>query len=139
MELILTQGSFWPLEDLNKDLRKQDLDEALTFGNHKGAQKFPARLQELVEEDIIHGYGLPLPLKIIRSLLGIVLAPMNITSQNTINKQGQVIEKERLTHDQSFEWSSGHSVNNRVNLGDFMPCMFGKALHRMINWAIAAR
>jgi hypothetical protein len=40
---------------------------------------------------------------------------MNIASQNTINDLGQIVEKERLTHDQSFEWSSGHSVNNRVN------------------------
>jgi hypothetical protein len=64
---------------------------------------------------------------------------MNIASQNTINDLGQIVEKERLTHDQSFEWSSGRSVNNRVNLEDFMPCMFGKALLRMVNWYVAAR
>ena len=44
MESILTRGSFWPLEDLDKDLRKQDVDEALAFGNHKGTQKLAARL-----------------------------------------------------------------------------------------------
>jgi hypothetical protein len=26
-----------------------------------------------------------------------------------------------------------------VNLEDFMPCMFGKALLRMVNWTVAAR
>jgi hypothetical protein len=64
---------------------------------------------------------------------------MNIALQNTINDLGQIVEKERLTHDQSFEWSSGCSVNNRVNLEDFLPCMFGKALLRMVNWTIAVR
>ena len=92
-----------------------------------------------MEKDITHGYGLQLPLKSIWLIPGVVIAPMNIGWQNTINKQGQIIQKERLTHDESFEWSSGRSVNNRVNLSNFLPCMFGKALHRTINWAIAAR
>ncbi len=139
MESILTRGSFSPLEDLDENLRQQDLEEALAFGNHKGAQKNPMRLRELVEKDVIHGYGLPLPLYKIRTLPDLILAPMNIALQNIIDEQGQIIDKERLTHDQSYEWGSGCSVNNRVNLNDFLPCMFGKALLRMVNWAIAAR
>ena len=139
MESILTQGSLWPLEDLDEEHRKLDLEKALIFGNHKGAQKHPTHLRKLVEKDAVNGYGLPLPPNKIRDLPGIILAPINIASQNTINDLGQIIEKEQLTHDQSFEWNSGHSVNNRVNLEDFMSCMFGKALLRMVNWAIAAR
>ena len=127
------------MEELDENLRQQDLEEALTFGNHKGAQKHPMRLRELVEKDVTHGYGLPLPLHHIRTLPGVVLAPMNIALQNTIDEHGRIIDKERLTHDQSYEWGSRRSVNNRVNLSDFLPCMFGKALLRMVNWAIAAR
>jgi len=123
---------------LEEKRRQQDLDEALAFGNHKGAQKHPTQLRKLVEKDVIHGYGLPLPISKIRALPGTVLAPMNIARQNTINDLGEIMEKERLTHDQSFEWNSGRSVNNRVNLEDFMPCMIGKALLRLVNWAIAA-
>jgi hypothetical protein len=139
MQAILTRGSKWTLDYLEEDQRKQDIEDALAFGNHKGAQKKPAQLRTLVEKDVIHGYGLPLPLRNIRTIPGVVIAPMNIASQNTINDLGQIIKKDRLTHDQSFEWSSGRSVNNRVNLEDFMPCMFGKALLRMVNWAVAAR
>ena len=139
MESILTQGSLWPLEDLPEDLRAQDLKDALALGNHKGAEKHPSLLRRLVEKDVVHGYGLPFPLNKIQDLPGTVIAPMNIASQHTINDQGQIIEKERLTHDQSWEWSSGRSVNDRVNLEDYLPCMFKKALLHMVNWAIAAR
>jgi hypothetical protein len=31
MEAILTHGSVWPLVELDKDLRKQDLQDALTL------------------------------------------------------------------------------------------------------------
>jgi hypothetical protein len=139
MESIFTKDSSWSLEDLNEDHRRQDLEEALAFGNHKGVQKHPSYLRKLVEKDAIHGYGLPLPLNKIQDIPGIVLAPMNIALQNTVNDIGKIVEKERLAYDQSFEWSSSHSVNNRVNLEDFLPCMFGKALLRMVNWTIAAR
>ena len=40
---------------------KSDLEEALTFGNHQGAEQSPKVLTELVEKDVTHGYGLVLP------------------------------------------------------------------------------
>ena len=39
---------------------------------------------------------------------------MYIMAQNMINKFGQVVSKDRLTHDQSWKWGSGTSVNIRV-------------------------
>jgi len=137
MESILTKGSLWTLEDLPEDQRAQDIEDALSMGNHKGAGKHPFLLRKIIEKDVVHGYGLPIPLSKIRKLLGAVIAPMNIASQNTINEHGRIVEKDRLTHDQSWQWSSGRSVNNRVNLEEFLPCMFGKALLRMVNWAVA--
>ncbi len=44
MEAILTHGNIWPLVELDKDLRKQDLQDALTFGNHKGSSAKPEAL-----------------------------------------------------------------------------------------------
>jgi hypothetical protein len=37
MKSILTNGSHWPLEHLDKDLQKADVSEAIEFRNHKGA------------------------------------------------------------------------------------------------------
>ena len=41
MTPILRNGSEWPLEPLDKDSRRVDVDEALNFGNNKGASLQP--------------------------------------------------------------------------------------------------
>ncbi len=55
-----------------------------------------------------------------------------------INEHGQIVEKDRLTHDQSFKWSSGTSVNNQTQADKLLPCMFGACIMRIVNWAVAA-
>jgi hypothetical protein len=67
------------------------------------------------------------------------MAPMNIMEQNTIDKFGQIIQKDRLTHNQSWKWSSGTSVNSRVRKELLQACQYGFCICRLINWAIAAR
>ena len=37
MEKILSNGSEWPMEGLDLEDRISDLEEAILFGNHKGA------------------------------------------------------------------------------------------------------
>jgi hypothetical protein len=64
---------------------------------------------------------------------------MNIMEQNTIDEHGSIIPKERLTHDQSFKWSSGTSVNSRVDFDKLLPCQYGACLRRLANYAVAAR
>ncbi len=63
-------------------------------------------------KDVYFGYCLPLPHSNARKIPCILLTPMNIQKQNTISKLGQIVEKDRLTHNQSFKWSSGTSINN---------------------------
>ncbi len=41
MKSVLTNGSKWPLTEISKDDRAKDMQEALTFGNHKGASLKP--------------------------------------------------------------------------------------------------
>ena len=139
MKSLLLNGSDWPLEELDNERRAEDVSEALTFGNHKGATSQPDLLQSLVESDVHHGYSLPLPLSKVSKIPGLLMAPMNIQKQNTIDETGKIVEKDRLTHDQSFRWRAGGSVNDRVDRSALMPCMFGKCLMRLINWAVAAR
>ena len=139
MKSILENGSAWPLEDLPDANKKRDLAEALAFGNHKGAKANPKLLRKLVEKDVLFGYGLVLPLESLRAIPGALLAPMNIMKQNTINKHGRIMEKDRLTHDQSYTWGSGTSVNSRVVKDSLLPCRFGACLKRLMNWTVAAR
>jgi hypothetical protein len=37
MEAFLLEGSKWSLVEISKNEQQQDLVDALTFGNHKGA------------------------------------------------------------------------------------------------------
>ena len=64
---------------------------------------------------------------------------MNIQKQNTINEYGRIIEKDHLTHDQSYKWLSGTSVNSRAITDNLLPCMFGACIKRIVNWTISAR
>jgi hypothetical protein len=70
---------------------------------------------------------------------GVLMAPMIITNQNTIDETGRIIEKDRLAHDQSYMWGSDSLVNSRIMKDDLSPYRFGSCLKRLINWAVAAR
>jgi hypothetical protein len=49
------------------------------------------------------------------------MAPMNIMEKNMLDKFGKIIQKDRLTQDQSWKWSSGTSVNSCVQKDIFRP------------------
>jgi hypothetical protein len=96
---ILLQGSTWPLEDLSEEQRLSDVLEAIKFGNHKGAQSDPEAILKLVSKDVKHGYAVAFPLSKAHLIPGILIAPMNIMHQNTIDETGRIVEKERLTRE----------------------------------------
>jgi hypothetical protein len=54
---------------------------------------------------------------------------MNVANQNLINEQGEIVSKNRLTHNQSCtESASGQSINSQA-IDDFLQdCMFGHCL-----------
>jgi hypothetical protein len=116
MEQLLLEGLKRPTSPIPEECRITDLNEAINFGNHKGATSQPELLQELVTGYMIHSYAIPLPLNKIKNNPSVCMAPLNIQAQWRINKRGKITKKDRLTHDQSFEWaSSGTSVNSRID------------------------
>jgi hypothetical protein len=121
MEAFLLEGSKQPLGEISKNEQQQDLVDALTFGNPNGTSQKPVILKKLITKDIKYGYSLPVPLSSIQSIPDLVMAPMNIMEQNMIDKFGQIIPKDRLTHDQSWKWSSGTSVNSCAKKCFFRP------------------
>jgi hypothetical protein len=139
IEAILTHGSKWLLVEISKEEQVQGLKDALTFGNHKGALAKPELLKKPTEKDVKHGYSVPIPLNSVKQILGLEMAPMNIMDQNTINELGQVIPKDRLTLNQSWRWSSGTSVNSRVQKEQLQECRYGFCIQRLVNWAVAAQ
>ncbi len=94
---------------------------------------------KLVMGNVIHGYAIPLPLDKIIQIPHICMAPLNIQAQWTINKFGEIVAKDRLTHNQSFKWETSRtSINSCCDPSTLQKCMFGKCLLRLINWIVAA-
>ena len=81
LQNLLVNGSVWPMSKLNEDERQKDVDEALKFGNHKGASLHKETLRTLISDKGSHGYILPLPLSKITRIPGIPLSPLNIVRQ----------------------------------------------------------
>ena len=134
----MKNGSSWPLDELSEEDREKDLEEALKFGNHKRASDLPDLLVDLCSDDVVHGYALPLPLHTVKKIKGVRLNPMNIAAQHSIDENGQIIDKDRLTHNCSMRFQSGKSLNDRVRQEELLPCVFGATSRRIINWAVAA-
>ena len=115
MKDILKNGSKWLLEEISEEDRASNLQEALIFGNHKGASSKPDLLKKLISKDVKYGYSLPIPLESVTQIKGLEMAPMKIMAQNTIDKFIRIVPKDRRTHDHSWKWGgSGTSVNSRV-------------------------
>ncbi len=62
------------------------MNNALTFGDHKGASAKPELSMKLIGKDVKHGYSIPISLDGVNQILGLEIAPMNIIAQNTINE-----------------------------------------------------
>ena len=92
------------MDELDPEFRLLDLEDAIIFGTRKGATQNEDLLKKLVEKDVMYGWGLVLSLDNMKLVPGILVAPMNIMNQNTSNETGQIIGKDRLTHNQSYKW-----------------------------------
>ncbi len=136
---LLIEGSKWPLTEISKSNRIADLSNALQFGNHKGASQKPNLLKELISDDISYSYGLVIPRGKISHLPNACVAPMNIMKQFTLDAGGEFVDKEHLTHDQSFKWQSGLLVNRRVIQDSLQCCMYSRCLMRLLCWIVMAR
>jgi hypothetical protein len=139
MKAILTHGSKWLLVGISKEESVQDLNEAITFGNHKGASAKPEPIKKLIGKNVKHGYSVPIPLNSVKQIQGLEMALMNIMAQNTINQLGRMMPKDRLTYNQSWRWSSGNSVNSRVKKEQLQECCYGFCIQRLVNWAVVGQ
>ena len=136
---ILEHGAAYPLRDISNASRSQDIQDAITRGNHKSAIVNFNLLKSMMTTEVEFGYALPIPIDIIHQIPHAAVAPLGLVFQDTIDEFGTVQVKARATHDQSFSFSSGLSVNDRVIHDQLMPCQYGHCLLRMLHYIVAAR
>jgi hypothetical protein len=64
--------------------------------------------------------------------------PCGLASQLSLTADGSRVEKERLTHDLSYEITGeGISVNSRVDMSMYPEMIFGWCLPRIIHFVVA--
>jgi len=125
MKAYLKDSVTFPLVPMSKTVRSIDKEFMLARGNHKSVFKSKEIVRELINEDMIHGHALPLTLECIKYLNNILIAPIGVVKQETIDKHGNAVTKFWMTHDQSFPGPSGLSVNSWLIVEKLPPCMFG--------------
>ena len=135
----LENGINYPIDELDFESRKKDLIEGLERGNHKGVVNNNDLFNEIMQEEVEQGWQLIIPRDKLIELEGALLAPMNIQDQNGINEHGIIIPKKRLSHDQSFKFQSGTSVNSRVRKDELQDAMYGKCILRIIHHIVQLR
>jgi hypothetical protein len=140
LQKILAQGSEFPLQEIDEETRAQDLEQSLTYGNHKSATLRPHILHMHLTKESQLGWIIPLLPEHARILHRATISPMGIVSQSTINERGEVIPSNRITHDLSFPGMvSGESINSRTQIDKLEPCRYGHMLLRCIHYIIKLR
>ena len=136
---ILEHGAKYPLQELDHKDCLMDIHDAIVRGNHQSAVNNFDLLKSMMKTEVEYGYALPIPIEMIRCIPNAAVAPLGIVFQDTIDEFGNIKEKARATHDQSFAFSSGTSVNDRVIEEKLTPCQYGHCLLRMLHYIAAAR
>ena len=141
LSLILTKGVHFNLREIDEKDRLGDLQDALTFGNHKSAAgEWERVLETELLKDVEQGWLVPLLPEHVGKIPGAMMSPMGINHQPTINGNGTTIIKERPTHDLSWEGDrSQQSVNSLVQREKLEPCMIGHMCLRLIHYIIGCR
>lgn len=139
MQKILQRGISYPLSPLSTEQRAKDLADGLNFGNHKGVTIHKKFFNKLIQSKVLQGYSLLLPLHAATEIKDALIAPHNVVEQYTITATGEIVEKLRMTHNQSKVFSSGTSVNSRVNKDTLQDCMYGFCITRLIHYILALR
>jgi hypothetical protein len=136
---LLDQGSKWPLQPINTDIRKAKNSELLERGNHQSATIHDSILQLTLQKEVEQGWMLPIPTSYIGTFLNAEVAPVGITPQWQAYEDGSRTQKFRLTHEQSFEASIGESVNKRVEKDQLDELFYGHCITRILHHIISTR
>ena len=63
-----------------------------------------------------------------------MVAPVGVATQETVNELGEMVPKYRPTHDQSFEFSPGTSINKLLIKDDLPPLFYSFCLLRILHF-----
>ena len=127
------------MSKISDNVRTAKNKELEIRGNHKSATTYIEYLKKSLPKEITQGWMIPLPPKFIHQLKHAEIAPIGVAKQWQAHDDGSRSVKFRMVHDQSFEASTGSSVNKRINKDALEPLFYGHCLSRMIHNIVALR
>ena len=139
---ILANGVWYPLKNEPDEItRMSDLEALIERGNHKSASTSDAleRINKIYGKEIRKAWLIPFPIPFIPKIKGAAVIPCGLQKQKTVDKNGKIIDKYRLTHDLSFPGPSGNSINKSVDDDLLTECYYGQCLRRVVHMIVALR
>ena len=133
---ITTEGASYPFDDsleYTEELARDDLIAAIHKGNNKSTIGKEEFLKSVYDKEVTRGWALPIPAEAVTIIPGIAVTPVGVAKQFSINEFGEVIRKDRMTHDCSQPSVSGLSVNLRVDKDKLEEVQFGFCLLRILH------
>lgn len=133
---IITNGVKYPMNPIDDDQRKEDIDRLLERGNHKSAltKENAAALNKAFDKEVKFNWAIPILPHCIKLIKDACLTPLGVAVQWSINAKNERILKRRVTHDCSFVGpASNTSPNSRVISDLLEPCEYGHAFRRFIH------
>ena len=122
--------------DKSIDHSPEQADEDLYFnierGDNKSANGNGEFIAKSLEKEVSRGWMFPIPVSWLPNIPGIAVTPIGVAHQNTLNEEGEIIPKHRMTHDCSRPSKSGHSLNSRIDDEMMEECIYGNCLWRIL-------
>ncbi len=95
---VLSKGESYPLRVISSEDRTKDIAFFISRGNHKSTLDNESTIRKLLQEDVTKCFSLVLPIDTAKHLPGLSISPLGCQQQDTINENGEIIKKNRLTH-----------------------------------------
>jgi hypothetical protein len=127
--------------EISEDERETEVLSMLARGNHKSAQDKPAIVEKLLTKDLIHGFSMVIPIKLVPIIPNAMVQPVGLAKQWTLDKDGNRIIKYRITQDLSYSTSKDlpMSINSRIDMDQYLEMVYGWALPQIIHFIVALR
>ena len=114
----------------------------LSRGNHKSAQDKPAILEHFLSKDIVHGFSMVIPIRVVPLILHAMVQPVGLAKQWTLDEKENRKIKYQITQDLSHSETNKDvslSINSRIDMDQYLEMVYGWALPRIIHFIVALR
>jgi hypothetical protein len=129
--------------EITEAARENEVLAMLERGNHKSAQDNPEIVEQLLSEDVVHGFSMVIPVELVPTIPHAMVQPVGLAKQWMLDKEGKRKIKHRITQDLSYAKTSKSSkddpisINSRIDMDQHPEMVHGWALPRVIHFIVA--